>query len=459
MAKQTEAMLKKAQNALLKKNYGLAIYTYIQALTIDMNNVDIRQALRMAQTKNAQENGTKGFKAMIAMLKANFHKALKKTDAAIIDCENGLTANPGNLKLLTMLADLCADSEYLESAIWQRQFIADKLSPEDTGNLWALEELYKEAGRAQEAIGCLERIRELDPQEDIDTEIREVSALLSSRIFEQAARDGSRSVLNNAEESEKLELDAGKLRNDEQRRAAIKYRLDNDLKERPKDYAIWLTIGDIAANFDEFAVGYVEAMKYFNNAQELNPANSAIKDRIGDLEMKKNRLEIQQLTQKAKSGDEEAKTQLAQLRKKDLQFQLEDYERRVKDQPMKAEFHNKLGQVYLQLKRYDDAIAELQQASKDPRFKISALTNIGRCMLAQNNPKMAIKQFERAREGVEIFDKYREAMYFEAAAYQALGDAESLRKAQELFTKLYEVDINFRDVKVRVKELQEALSA
>lgn len=101
-----------------------------------------------------------------------------------------------------------------------------------------------------------------------------------------------------------------------------------------------------------------------------------------------------------------------ELKKTDLAFQLEEYERRVKDQPMKADFHNKLGLIYMTYKRYDEAIGELQQASKDLRYKIAALTNIGRCMLAQKNPQMAINQFKRAREGVELFEKYRDPMYY-----------------------------------------------
>ncbi len=453
-----KALVSKAESAIAKRNYDLAILSYSQALAAEPDNVDVRLALRATQTRNAKENGKKGFKAFIATLKANIHKALKKNDQAILDCEEGLSADPDNIKLLIMLADLAFAAGYLDTAIWQRQSIADSIDPEDITNLYELCEYYREASRAQEAIGCLNRIKAIDSGEDVDGLIREISASLSSQIFERAAKEGSRAILANSEEAEKLELDSGKLRSDEQRRTAIKYRLEHDLVDRPDDYAIWVNIGDIASQMDDFNVGYKEALEYYKKAQELSPANSAIRDKLGDLEMRKTRMQLEALMQKAKSGDETSAAKFKALKEKDLEFQLIEYERRVKEQPMKADFHNRLGQIYLQYKRFDEAIAELQQAAKDPRYKISALTNIGRAMLENKNYKMAISQFERARAGVEIFEKYREPMYWEAVAHQSIGDPESLQRALALFTTLYEVDIKFKDVKDRVEKLQQEVA-
>lgn len=449
-----DGLMKKASEAVARRNYDLAIFNYTQAVSLQPNNVDARLALRATQSRNARENGTKTITSIISLIKANIHKAFKKIDEAIIDCENGLTANPTDLKLMFLLADLCAEAEYLKVAIWQRQSIADSVAPDNIDNLYVLADMYAQANLTQEALGCYNKIQAIDPEEDVDSLIREVSAQLSSQIFQQAAKHGSRKVLANEEEAEVLEMDAGKLRNDTQRRKAIKYRQEHDLVERPKDYAIWITIGDIAFNMDDFDIGYQEAKEYYSKAFELNPANSAIKDKLGDLEIKKNRLQLLALQAKAKAGDADARAQFQAIKKADLDFQVKEYERRVKAQPLKAVFHNKLGTLYMQYKKYDEAIGELQQAAKDPKFKLDALTNLGRCMLAKGSADMAISQFRKARDGVEIFDKYKEAMYYEAMALQSKGDEDSLQKALELFTHLYETDINFRDVKDRVMELQ-----
>ena len=461
MAKQKvkiDGLMKKAKDAVGRRNYDLAIFSYIEAIKLQPDNVEVRTALRAIQTKYAKEKGTSSFGAFKAMAAANVHKMLKKYDDAIIDLENGLTSDPSNLKMLVMLAELCVTAGYTDVAIWQRQSIADNVAPEDTDNLFALADLYKEAGKGQETIGCLERIKEIDPEMDIDAEMREASAQMSSIIFERAAKEGSRAIIKNADEADKLEMDAGRLRTDDQRRKAIDYRLEHDLKDRPKDHAMWLTIGDIAASFDDLEAGYGEAMKYYKKAEELSPANSAIRDHIGDLEMRRFKHRIQSLDAAAKGGDAAALEQLKKLRKEDLEYQLEEYKRRVKEQPLKADYHYKLGTLFLQFHQYDDAIGELQVASKDPRFKIGALTFLGRCMLAQKNIDMAISQFTRAREGVELFDKYKEPMYYEALAYLTKGTKEGAQKALELFTHLYETDIKFRDVKDRVAEAQKILN-
>lgn len=462
MAKQAQArvdgFVKKAKEAVARKNYDLAIFSFMQAVTIQPNNVEIRLSLRAVQSKYAKQRGVAKFGAFKALMMAKLHKMLKKIDVAILDVENGLTANPFDVKLLLLLAELCLAAGHTEVAIWQRQSIADNVDQENIANLLILSDLYNDAGRGQEAIACLERIKEIDPKVDVDAKLREASAKSSSVAFERAAKEGSRAIIANAEESEKLELDAGRLRTDDQRRKAIDYRLAHDLKDRPKDHAIWLSIGDIAAGMDDFAAGYKEAIEYFKKAQEITPANSAPRDRIGDLEMKNLKLQIEAADNAVKGGDESAKKKLAELRKQDNDLQIKEFERRAKEQPLKADFHNKLGGLYMKGKRYDDAIGELQAAAKDPRFKISALTNLGRCLLATNNIDMAISQFERARENVELFDKYKDPMYYEAVARLEKGDKESAKKAAELFTHLYETDIKFRDVKDKLSAAQKILN-
>ena len=461
MAKQRikiDHLVKKAQDAVSRRNYELAIFNFIEAIKLQPDNVDVRLALRAIQDKNAKEKGTSQFGAFKALAKANLHKMTKKLDAAIIDLEEGLTSDPRNLKMLFLLADLCNEAGYRDVAIWQRQSIADVVAPDNVDNLFALSELYKAAGKGQEVIGCLERIKTVDPGQDVDVEMREASAQMSSVIFERAAKEGSRAIIKDAEQADQLEMDAGRLRTDEQRRKFIDYRLEHDLKERPNDHAMWLTIGDTAALMDDFAAGYQEAMKYFKKAEELSPANSTIRDHMGDLEMRRFTHEIQKLTPAVNGGDAKAAEQLKIVKKQELDYQLGEYQRRVKEQPLKADFHYKLGTLYLQVKQYDDAIGELQGASKDPRFKIRALTYLGRCMLAQKNIDMAISQFQRAREGVEIFDKYKDPMYYEATALLMKGDKESGRKALELFTQLYETDIKFRDVKDKVAEAQKLVN-
>jgi ribosomal protein S21 len=70
---------------------------------------------------------------------------------------------------------------------------------------------------------------------------------------------------------------------------------------------------------------------------------------------------------------------------------------------------------------------------------------------------LAIQQFQKAREGQELFIKIRDPLYFEAQAQEKKGDRESLQKSLEIYEEIYETDINFRDVKNKMPELQKRL--
>jgi tetratricopeptide (TPR) repeat protein len=135
-------------------------------------------------------------------------------------------------------------------------------------------------------------------------------------------------------------------------------------------------------------------------------------------------------------------------------YETAEFERRIAAQPLKADFRNRLGELYFSAQRYDDAIAQLQAAAKDPKYRLTALTQLGRAFLELGQPDMAITQFRKAREGQELFAKIREPLYYEGVALERKGDEASLREALAVFTKLFEVDINFRDVKSKVTALQ-----
>jgi uncharacterized protein HemY len=161
-----------------------------------------------------------------------------------------------------------------------------------------------------------------------------------------------------------LELESGRLRTDEQREKAIELLLEN-AKSRADDHKIYLRLAEIAVDFDEWTKAYTETKKYLAKAEELNNTDNTVKDKQGDLEIKdyRHKFNLLQAQLKVKPEDAELKTQVKNLYDEMLAYQVKEFERRVKAQPMKADFHNSLGMLYFQTKRYEEAIAELQSAS------------------------------------------------------------------------------------------------
>ncbi|MBN2711071.1 MAG: tetratricopeptide repeat protein [Planctomycetes bacterium] len=453
-------LMKKAEEALNRRNYGLAIFSYSKALSLQPENIDARIKLRATQSRAANESGGGSFvKALVPYLKSIILATLGKKEQAMIACENAITCAPDNISLLKQLATCAEDAEFIEVAAWQRQEIADKHDREDIDNLWALGKLYEDLGRGSEAVSTYERIQEIDPKADVGQEIRNASALMTSDTYADAFAQGSHEIVKDSEEAEHLELVSGTMKTDEQRNKAINYILAHDAKDRPDDHRVYIQLGDIFYNLDDFETGYKEASKYFNKALELNPTDSNVRDKLGDLEIKKVRMDLLALQNrlKANPNDQEAKSAYQQKNRDRVVFEIKEYERRVKEQPLKALFHYKLGELYYQTKNYDGAIGELQLAGKDPKYKITALTILGRSFHAMEQYDMAINQYQNAVKGQELFDKIRDPMYYEAMAFEAKGDAESLKKSLELYTKIYQTEINFKDVKAKVPELQKKI--
>lgn len=452
-------LLKRAEEALNRRNYGLAIFNYIQAVSIQPENIDARQKLRATQTRAYNETGGSGFKALLGLVKANLQSMMGKHEQAMITCENALSQNPTHVGLMRLLAKCAEEAEQIEVAAWQRQEIADKYDEEDTDNLFELAQLNRELGRPSAAIQNYERILEIDPGYDISQELRDTSAEMTSDTYASAVERGSHDIVKDKDEAEFLELDSNKLKTDDQRKKAISYILEHQAKERPDDHRVFIQLGDISYDMEDWKTGYAEAKKYYEKARELNSTDSVVRDKLGDTEIKNLRVNLRALQAQAKNdpNDADVKKRYKALNRKRLDFEVTEYERRTKDQPLKAIFHYRLGELYFQTKRFDDAIGELQQASKDPKFKISALTMLGRSFHAMEQFDMALTQFRRAREGEELFDKIKDSLYYEALTHEAKGEPESLKESLRLFTEIYETDINYRDVKKKVPELQKKI--
>ena len=450
-------LMKRADEALNRRNYGLAIFNYIQALSLQPENIDARGKLRATQTRAVNEAGKGNLaKGTFLYLKALILNTIGKHEQAMIACEHSLTCGPDSVRVMALLARSAERQELLEVAAWQRQEIADKYEQEDIDNLWELGELYESMGRGADAVRCYETIAEIDPDEDIGPAIRNASALMTSDTFATAVEKGSHEIIKDRDEAEFLELDAGKLKTDEQRGRAIKYLLENEVQARPDDHRIYIRLGDICYDLDDWAKGYVEAKKHYLKAQEMNATDSSVRDKLGDLEIKKIRVDLRELQAKVKATpkDKALRKKYNEQNKARIAFEVKEFQRRVKDQPLKAIFHYRLGELYFQTKNFDGAISELQQAGKDPKFKIAALTTLGRSFHAMEQYDMAIGQFEEAMKGQELFEKIRDPLYFEAQTHEAKGDLESIKIALAKYTQIYQTDINYKDVKAKVPELQ-----
>ena len=236
------------------------------------------------------------------------------------------------------------------------------------------------------------------------------------------------------ERQERLQLSADEVEDELQK-------IEEQLQENPDDQKLLRR----AARLREMAKDLQGALDLIEQLLQKNPGDGELIDVASDLRI---RLQEQMVQKAVKRGDdaaaERARAALTQLR-------VAEARRRVERNPADLGARFELGSGLLDSGELDDAIAELQQAVKDPRKKTDAMFLLGRAFQQKGLPDLALGQFEKALAATSSGPRQKEALYEMGVICETRGNKED---ALRYFTKLLEQDIGFRDVAAKVEALK-----
>jgi len=457
----------KAKEAVERRNYGLAIHCYKQALTFQPENTDARAKLRVIQTRAVSERGSPRAAqyagAIWPLVRAGLLAGVGRHEQAILACEDALTSAPSwvaPMRLLassaTKLAAKTQDPRWHQLACWQRGEVISRYAPNDTKLLWSQKDGLATLGRTQEAIEICEKGKQIKPDLDWDASIRNIAATETATIYKEGVEKGATTIVKNEDERRELEDESQIARTDEMRRRKVEA-LQRRFEERPDDYRLLLRIGDVWYDLEDFEEGYEKAKEAYRRAKEMMPSDHNIDAKLGDLEIKRLRRQVaaaRDALDQAEGEDPEAKSRYTEAVKALKKFQLQEYEDRVRHQPLRSGYHHDLAKVYQETKQYDKAVAEYQQSCKDAHFSVEAYTRMGQCFAEMGDLESAIGMYHRAMRGQELFERIREPIYWLGDALERAG---RLEEAIKEFSKIYEEDITYRDVRQRVESLRQRL--
>ena len=122
------------------------------------------------------------------------------------------------------------------------------------------------------------------------------------------------------------------------------------------------------------------------------------------------------------------------------------------------ETHYNLGLAYKEMDLFEEALEEFQIAAGlvdpsdgTPRY-LQCCNLLGHCFMQKNVPELAVKWFNKGFNSPGASEDERQALRYElAAAYEQVGD---LDRAMNLFTEVYGIDVSYRGVKDRLRELK-----
>lgn len=113
--------------------------------------------------------------------------------------------------------------------------------------------------------------------------------------------------------------------------------------------------------------------------------------------------------------------------------------------------HYDLGMAYLEMGLYTEAIRDFQISSRCEELKLSSMEMIGHCFLKQENPRLAVKQLTKALEVSTAAGSESLGIHYNLGlAHEMLGEVDA---AREHFEEVYIIDMSFRDVAEKMKNL------
>ncbi|MEP7214435.1 MAG: tetratricopeptide repeat protein [Acidobacteriota bacterium] len=110
--------------------------------------------------------------------------------------------------------------------------------------------------------------------------------------------------------------------------------------------------------------------------------------------------------------------------------------------------YQEMGLIEQAIREFQDAVGIVSPSDGTRRF-FQCANLLGHCFMEQGMPKLALKWFNRTLESEGLMEEEKQALWYEvAAAHELDGDIENAAKFFEL---VYAENVDFRDVRDRVK--------
>jgi tetratricopeptide (TPR) repeat protein len=436
--------LENAAEAVKRRNFALAVKTYTQVLQIQPDYGEARAGLRKALFAKAAHKKPSRATAMlfsgVHLLTASSLRMIGRHGAAARAYERYLAADP-----LYEGANLALGAA-LQRAGWRRSALAvfaawAEHQPRCVPACRAAGALYYEQGQLPQALAMYEQALKVDPRDQEALKARKnlaAEGALRSTGIEKA--QSSRELIKDKEQQRQLEQrDRLQLSPAEIEREVVT--LEEALQKQPEDGKSLRRL----ARLHEMRKDLQSALDCFERALALLPQDGELQEAAGDLRLRLQEGFVQKALQRGDSAAaERAQKALAEARST-------EWKRRVDRNPADFGLRLQYGSALLDLGQTDPAIAELQQAVKDPRRKAEAQFLLGRAFLVKNLGDLALGQFEKVLQSAGQGPLAKDALYEMGALCERLGRRD---QAIQHFARILEQDIGFKDVAQRLERLK-----
>jgi len=430
--RQLQQLFERANRLMTQENWDYAAELFTTCVADDPGNFLYLQTF-LANLKRKYNNNKKGSKAAFikgAPVKRAVSKAAGRKDwnGVIKAGLEMLKLNPWHVPTLTAMAAAAGQMGFDEVELaYLKNALDAKPKDPDVNRLCA--KALRERKLFDQAIACWHRVEQAKPgDEEAGREIARlaVEKTIDRGGYEDADRDKTKAASEGGAAVE----------------TSPEAKLERQIALHPEDTSNYLELADLHLREE----AYEKAEKVLARAFEASDGDPDVRERWEDVQMRHLRQQIADVDREIEeTQSEEAKQRRRQLRKKLNETELQVYEHRCERYPNNLTFKYDLGVRYQLAGRYNDAIAQFQQARNDTRRKGLCMLALGQCFQQIKQPRLAMTHYESAVDEIpdRTGDNRKLALYLAGKLAISLKDLEA---AERHLTALAELDFAYRDV-------------
>jgi tetratricopeptide (TPR) repeat protein len=445
--KRLQQCFEHANLQMSQENYDYAAELLTQCVAGDPANFIYLQSF-LSNLKKKYNNNRRG--SNLAFIQGRGARGAVKKAASQQDwmgvIKAGLEAlklNPWDGSTLAQMADAAAalgahdvQLAYLKTAL--------EGSPNDANVNRLCAIALHQLGRYDEAIARWHRVEKVKPGNE------EAARAIASLSVEKTIAKGGYEDPNRTSESLR-----GQQQQHQKRQAQTtaeispEKRLEKEIARHPDDISNYLELAELYVSREE----YNKAEDVYSRAFEASDGDDDVREKWEDAQMRHLRQRVARADREAKrSGGEEAKQRFEELRKELNAKELEVHQNRVKRYPNNLSFRYDLGLRYQMNARYNEAIAEYQQARNDPRRRGLCLLALGQCFQQIKQYRLAMSHYEDAIKEIPDRDSQNKKLALYLAGRLATA-MKNLDLGEKHLTTLAGLDFNYRDVRVLLDKI------
>jgi tetratricopeptide (TPR) repeat protein len=450
ISRDARLLFNKANEALQRENMDYAIALFNQVLEKEPAFFECRKALRTAQL---QKSGGGGgfFKKMLSgagsspqVAKAKMAMSKNPAEAMVI-AEQILNGDPNSSAGHRLIVEAAQALDLPQTAVMSLEMLV-KNSPKDK-NL-AIEYAYA-VGMAGGDTSQAERVlAELLRNSPNDGELNQARKDLSARkTLDQGgynALEGGqgsyRDILKDKQQATSLEQEQ-RVQKSEDVAEKLIGEYETRLKTEPNNLKITRELAKLYAEKNQFD----KAIALFDRIKNSEMGNDPSLERaIADTHVRRFDYQLEQLDPAAPDYAEQS----AKIQAEKLNFQVTDCQQCVEKYPTDLAIRFEMGQLYFQIGKNNEAIAEFQKAQSNPHKRLAAMSYLAQCFAKKKMFDLAASQLQKAiKEKVVFDDEKKDLVYNLGCVLESMNKKE---EAIEQFKLVYEIDASYKDVSAKI---------